>query len=108
MSRENPNTYTLEFKLSAVKLVNESDQPVTKTAEKLSINPNTLHTWIGKYGTPKTSDKSQRAEEPLYEKNKRLKKEIVRLTEERDLRTRRQRTLLGNNGEVRLDQRTYP
>ena len=85
MSREKPNSYTLEFKLSAVKLANESDQPVTKTAEDLGINPNTLRTWISKYDIPKTSDKSQRTEEPLYEENKRLKKEIVRLTEERDL-----------------------
>ena len=85
MSREKPNTYSLEFKLSSVKLANESDKPVTQTAEELGINPNTLHTWIGKYGSPKNSDKSPRTEEPLYEENKRLKKEIVRLTEERDL-----------------------
>lgn len=84
MSREKPNTYSLEFKLSAVKLASESDKPVTQTATELGINPNTLHTWIGKYGSAKNSGKSS-AEEPLYEENKRLKKEIARLTEERDL-----------------------
>ena len=85
MSREKPNTYSLEFKLSAVKLANESDKPVTQTADELGVNPNTLHTWIGKYGAPKASDKNTPAENPFYEENKRLKKEISRLTEERDL-----------------------
>lgn len=85
MSREKPNTYPLEFKLSAVKLANESDQPVTKTAEDLGINPNTLHTWISKYSSPQTNSKTSGTVEPLYEENKRLKKEISRLTEERDL-----------------------
>jgi len=85
MSREKPNTYSLEFKLSAVKLANESNKPITQTAEDLGVNPNTLHTWIGKHGTPKNSAKSTPTEEPLYEEVKRLKKEIIRLTEERDL-----------------------
>ena len=48
MSREKPNTYNLEFKLSAVKLASESNKPITQTAEDLGVNPNTLHTWIGK------------------------------------------------------------
>jgi transposase len=107
MSREKPKTYTTEFKVSAVKLANESDQPVTKTAEDLGVNPNTLHTWISKYSSPQTNDKTAGTLEPLYEENKRLKKEVLRLTEERDLRTRQQRTLPGNSGEVRLDQRKY-
>ena len=58
MSREKPNTYNLEFKLSAVKLANEANKPITQTAEDLGVNPNTLHTWVGKYGTPKNSTKS--------------------------------------------------
>ena len=44
-----PNHYTAEFKESAVKLAIESDQPVSRTADELGINMNTLHTWIGKY-----------------------------------------------------------
>ena len=38
------NTYTSEFKESAVKLAIESDQPIAKTAKDLGINVNTLHT----------------------------------------------------------------
>nr|WP_198264928.1 transposase [sulfur-oxidizing endosymbiont of Gigantopelta aegis] len=45
-----PNkSYTSEFKESAVKLANETDQPVSQTARELGVNVNTLHTWISKY-----------------------------------------------------------
>ena len=44
MSKKKPNHYTAEFRDSAVKLALESDQPVSKIAEELGINPNTLHT----------------------------------------------------------------
>ena len=47
--QKKPNSYTEEFKASAVKLAIESDQPVTKTAEDLGVNKNTLHTWISNY-----------------------------------------------------------
>nr|WP_198264039.1 transposase [sulfur-oxidizing endosymbiont of Gigantopelta aegis] len=44
-----PNkSYTSEFKESAVKLANETDQPVSQTARELGVNVNTLHTWISK------------------------------------------------------------
>lgn len=50
--QKKPNSYTEEFKASAVKLAIESDQPVTKTAEELGVNKNTLHTWISNYRRP--------------------------------------------------------
>ena len=85
MSQEKPNTHTAEFRASAVKLADESDQPVARTAKDPGINVNTLHTWIGKYSRPKESDKNARTDGHLYEELKRLKKEVARLTEERDL-----------------------
>ncbi|QPK61392.1 transposase [Methylomonas sp. LL1] len=85
MSQEKPNTYTAEFRASAVKLANESDKPISQVAQDLGINVNTLHTWIGKYSRPKDSNKAVRTDEHLYDELKRLKKEVARLTEERDL-----------------------
>ncbi len=85
MSLEKPNTYTAEFRASVVHLANESDKPITQVAKDLGINVNTLHTWIGKYSRPKESDKAIRTDEHLYDELKRLKKEVARLTEERDL-----------------------
>ena len=77
------NSYTSEFKESAVKLAIESDHPIAKTAKDLGINVNTLHTWIGKYSKPKTP--VVRTDEHIYDENKRLKKELARAVQERDL-----------------------
>lgn len=85
MSRENPKTYTAEFREPSVKLANASGQSVAETAKELGVNVNTLHTWIAKYSRPTPSDKSVRTDGHLYEELKRLKKENARLTEERDL-----------------------
>jgi len=85
MKPEKPTIYTAEFRASAVKLANESDKPITQVAKDLDINVNTLHTWISKYSRPKVSDKTARTDEHLYDELKRLKKEVARLTEERDL-----------------------
>lgn len=85
MSQEKSNIYTAEFRASAIRLANESDKPITQVAKDLGINANTLHTWIGKYSRPKENDKRVRTDEHLYDELKRLKKEVARLTEERDL-----------------------
>lgn len=42
MSQEKPKIYSPEFRESAVKLANESDQPIVQTARDLGINENTL------------------------------------------------------------------
>jgi transposase len=107
MSQEKPNTYTAEFRASAVKLANESDKPITQVAKDLGINVNTLHTWISKYSRPTEHDKTVRTDEHLYDELKRLKKEVARLTEERDLLKKAQRTLPRSSGEVRLDHTPY-
>ena len=85
MSREKPNIYTAEFRASAVKLANESDKSVAQVALDLGINVNTLHTWIGKYSKRQSADNPVRTDDHLYDELKRLKKEVARLTEERDL-----------------------
>lgn len=77
------NSYTSEFKESAVKLAIESDQPVAETARNLGVNVNTLHTWIGKYSKPKVTPET--TDEHIYDEVKRLKKELARVTQERDL-----------------------
>ena len=85
MSRKQANSYSPEFKESAVKLAIESDQSVAKTAEELGLNVSTLHTWVGKYSRPKNDDPQKRSDQHLYEELKQLKKENARLKEERDI-----------------------
>lgn len=79
------NYYTTEFKESAVKLAVESDQPASKTADELGVNRNTLHTWISKYHRPHKQKEERVEDEHLYDELKRLRKEVKRLTEERDI-----------------------
>lgn len=78
-----PNSYSSEFKESAVKLATESDQPIAQTARDLGVNSNTLHTWISKYSPRKPAVESPDVH--LYDELKRLKKELARVTQERDL-----------------------
>jgi transposase len=87
MTQEKPKVYTAEFRESSVKLAIESDKPVAQTAREIDVNENTLtlHTWISKYSRPVDNIKAVRTDEHLYEELKRLKKEVARLTEERDL-----------------------
>ena len=80
--KQKAKIYSAEFRASSVKLAIDSDLPIAQTAKDLGINP---YTWINKYSQPKDQNKAVRTDEHLYGELKRLKKEIVRLTEERDL-----------------------
>lgn len=41
--------YSAEFKLEAVKRVESSRAPVSRVAEELGVNENTLHGWVKRY-----------------------------------------------------------
>ncbi len=60
------NTYTSEFKESAVKLALESDQPIAQTARELGVNPNTIH---------KTA--VERTDEPIMTKTNALRGSLL-------------------------------
>ena len=83
--KQKAKIYSAEFRASSVKLAIDFDLAIAQTAKDLRINPNTLHIWINKYSQPKDQDKAVRTDEHLYDELKRLKKEVARLTEERDL-----------------------
>lgn len=83
MTKIKPKAYTVEFKESAVKLAIESNQAMAKTARELGVTKTTLYSWVSKYSKPKES--IMRTEEHLYNELMRLKKELARVTQERDL-----------------------
>lgn len=84
MTTEVKQKYTAEFKENAVKRANESNN-IAQTARELGIKENTLYNWIHKYSRPVETPKTTRSDEHLYDELKRLKKEVARLTEERDI-----------------------
>ena len=86
MSDHSKTAYTSEFKESAVKLAIESQVPKAQTAKDLGINVNTLYTWIDKYSPVRGKGAlMSHNNEHHFEEIKRLKRELLRVTEERDL-----------------------
>ena len=83
MSKKKLNSYTSEFKESSVKLAVESDLSIAQTANNLGVAISTLHTWIKKYSVG--THKSSQDQEHHFDEIKRLKKELARVTQERDL-----------------------
>jgi transposase-like protein len=78
--------YTREFKIEAVQLSEESDRPIYQVAKDLGIHQNTLYKWRGQllndgeeafpgHGKMKESDEEVR----------RLRRELARTREERDI-----------------------
>ncbi len=78
--------YTREFKLEAVRLLEESDEPATEISRRLGIRRNLLYKWRdtlrkkGEASFPGSGRK--RGYEEDYE---RLKRELARVKEERDI-----------------------
>ena len=85
-STRNPyNTYTKEFKLEALRMMDESDRPASEIAMTLGIRRNQLYKWkeqmtkkgdvpTAKKGRPKKEDQSEMIS--LKQENKRLKEDI--------------------------------
>ncbi len=73
--------YTEEFKLAAVKQVTERHYPVAEVAERLGVSSHSLYAWIKRYSQPDVQqyESSQQAEV------RRLKAELRRVTDERDI-----------------------
>lgn len=84
MTSQAKEKYTAEFKENAIKRANESGN-VAETARELGVKPNTLYNWVYQFSQRMTVDQPKRSDEHLYDELKRLKKEVARLTEERDL-----------------------
>ena len=85
--------YTAEFKAEAVRLVATSGRPVAQIARELGVNEQTLHKWKRQVRrTPDSfgataSDGSGVVPDHFaqQQENRRLRRELVRVTEERDI-----------------------
>lgn len=74
--------YTEEFKKDAVSQVKDRGYTVPEVSNRLGICTNSLYKWIHKYNKPVAS---QREEARQAEEIHRLKTELSRVTEERDI-----------------------
>ena len=71
--------FTEEFKRDAVREITERGYPVAGVSQRLGVSQHSLYEWKKKFGISngKTSDEADEI--------RRLKKELARVTEERDI-----------------------
>jgi transposase len=74
--------YTEEFKIEAVRQVVDRGYSVAETARRLGTTTHSLYAWKMKYG-PDSADHLAKTEND--QEIRRLKKELRRVTEERDI-----------------------
>ncbi|APX94505.1 transposase [Halomonas sp. 1513] len=79
MSRQR---YTEEFRIEAVKQVTERGHPVSEVAARLGVSAHSLYQWMKRYAKP--AEQRQR-DDDLQAENRRLKAELKRVSEERDI-----------------------
>ncbi len=74
--------YTEEFKIEAVKQVVEQGHRVADVAARLGVSSHSLYQWRKRYSKP--ADLRQQ-DDDLQAENRRLKAELKRVSEERDI-----------------------
>jgi len=83
---EKRRSFDKEFKLSAVKLVLESEKSVESIATELGVSSNTLFNWKRKYlEDAKNAFPGKGNLKPEDEELRKVKKELLRVTMERDI-----------------------
>ncbi len=74
--------YPEEFKIEAVKQVTERGHSAPDVAKRLGVSQPTLYEWMKKYAL---APEERRAQVSQQEELRRLKAELKRVTEERDI-----------------------
>jgi transposase len=74
--------YTEEFKIEAVRQVVERGHTVVEVAHRLGTTTHSLYAWKNKYGPDSVEHQAKAAEQTEI---RQLKKELKRVTEERDI-----------------------
>ena len=95
--------YPEEFKIEAVKHITERGLRVADVAERLGVSAHSLYAWVKRYSKPQIQ--RQQVDDQQAEL-RRLRAELKRVTEERDILKRPPRTLPRSPAEVRRYQQT--
>lgn len=74
--------YPDEFKIEAVKQVTDRGYPVADVASRIGVSQHSLYEWIKQFGLPEAERVEARSQQ---EEIRRLKSELRRVTEERDI-----------------------
>lgn len=82
--RKSRRQYSDEYKSEAVRLANDSGKPVTQVARELGVNANVLHRWMREEREAGSAGKTRGAVKAEQEEIVRLRRELARVTQERD------------------------
>lgn len=74
--------YTEEFRVEAVKQVTERGRSAPEVAKALGVGRDTMYLWLRRYRQP---DPTRKAELESHPEVRRLRNELRRVTEERDI-----------------------
>lgn len=91
--------YPEEFKVEAVRQVTDRGHSVAEVASRLSVTTHSLYAWLKKYG-PNAAVNSAKADEQA--EIRRLKQELKRVTEERDILKKPRHTSRASPNEICL------
>ena len=69
-----------DFKRDAVEQIIDRGYPVSEVSKRLGVSTHSLYAWMKKFGKERSSDEDNQSVEI-----KRLKRELDRVTEERDI-----------------------
>ena len=84
MNKKKRRRFTEAFKTDAVLQVTERGYSVSEVAKRLGVSPNTLYKWKAKYSRS-TPPRDAQSQNDVQLENAKLKAEVRRLTEERDI-----------------------
>lgn len=74
--------YPEEFKIEAVKQITERRYPVVEVSTRLGVSQHSLYAWVKQYSQP---EPVRREAQNQQAELKRLRAELKRVTEERDI-----------------------
>lgn len=81
--------YTKELKASAIQLALNSDKSGLQVAKELGMSEKTLYAWLRQYrqehNLESSTSQPSSSKESLEEENRRLRKELARVTKEREI-----------------------
>jgi transposase len=84
MAAETRRQYAEDFKREAVRLVRESAHPVAQVARDLGIPENVLYRWRAQHRQAEAHGTTPAAQHVETEELMRVKRELARVTQERD------------------------
>ncbi len=86
-NRMRKSNYTQEFKDSTIKFcIDNNDKSISSIAKDLGLNKGTLALWVNEYKIKNNLKPSNEVKnETLEEENKRLRKELAILKQEKDI-----------------------